>query len=126
MLTFRPEAADMSRPMGCHQDFKCQSGGNARGVERALERRVCAHPGRDVTSGPRLESWPREGVWTRNERIANLIGGAVLVPGQRRAAARKQGPAQLNNTGELSLKSPSQADQFVAHRGRVLWREVFE
>jgi hypothetical protein len=40
---------------------KCQSAGNAPGVERALERRVCAHPGRNVASGARSESSVRSG-----------------------------------------------------------------
>jgi hypothetical protein len=59
LLTFPArKAADMadSRWGVPSRAFKCQSGGNARGVERALERRVCAHPGRDVASGPRSES----------------------------------------------------------------------
>jgi hypothetical protein len=48
------------------------------------------------------------------------------MPGKRPTATRKLRPTKVNNTGELSLKSPSQTDQFVAHLRRVLWREVSE
>jgi hypothetical protein len=47
-----------------------------RGVERALERRVCAHPGRDVASGPPLDVPPIS------------LGGAHTVVGPRTTGSK--------------------------------------